>query len=291
MTRSITVPHEDGAFPGVDEVSYHADPTSLSVSGAKMLLPPSCPAKFLWAQHNPQPPKRAYDFGHLAHRIVLGEGPRFAVLDPSIHGLKKDGTVADSPRMTAGWKLAESQARAEGLIPVSSDEWDTAQAMADMVRDHPVAGPLFAEGRPELSLYHRDPETGVRLRGRVDWQRPDGVIVDYKTSTTADPGQLQRLFHNYCYHMQAAWYLDLVAALGICPAPTFRFVVQEKTPPYEVVVVQLDEEAITEGRRANREAIRLYADLTKSGRWPGYADDTVTLSLPLWATPEMEIAP
>lgn len=286
--RSVTVPADDGAYPGVDEASYHSDPTSLSVSGAKLLLPPSCPAKFRWRMDNPQPPKRVFDFGHLAHRLILGEGAKFAVLDPAVHGLKKDGTIADSPRATAGWKAAETEARANGLIPVSVEDWQTAQAMADKVAAHPVAGPLFTEGQAELSLYHRDPETGIRLRGRLDLLRTDGEIVDYKTSTTSDPAQLERLFHKYGYHMQAAWYMDLAVALGLSDRGRFLFVAQEKEPPYLVTVAEYDDEALAEGRRLNREAINLYAELVKSGQWPGYSDDTATIGLPVWAL-EQEI--
>lgn len=282
--RSVTIPAEDGVYPGVDEESYHRDPTSLSVSGAKFLLPPSCPAKFRHLRDNPSPARRVFDFGHLAHRMVLGEGARFAVLDPAVHGLKRDGTVADSPRATAGWKSAETEARQKGLIPVSVDEWRAAEAMANAVNNHPAAGELFADGQPELAVYRRDAATGVRLRGRLDWLRNDGVIVDYKTSVSAEPGEVERLFHRFRYHMQAAWYLDLVAGLGIAEAPRFVFVVQEKTPPFLVTVVEYDQSAIAAGRALNRQAISLYADLAAAQEWPPYASTAVTISLPRWAT-------
>jgi len=284
MTRSLTVPFEDGFYDGVDEESYHSDPTSLSVSGAKLLLPPSCPAKFRHMRDNPQPPRRVFDFGHLAHRMVLGAGNEFTVLDPAVHGLKKDGMVADNPRATSTWKNAENEARRAGRIPVSVEEWRTAEQMADKARQHPQAAELFTNGQPELSLYHHDPETGVRLRGRLDWLRDDGTIVDYKTTASAEPRDIERLFHKYGYYMQNAWYVDLVAALGLASKPRFLFVAQEKTPPFEVTVVEYDQDAITVGRERCREAIRLYADLMAADEWPGYATETVTISLPAWST-------
>lgn len=283
MTRSVTIPAEDGIYDGVDEESYHSDPTSLSVSGAKLLLPPSCPAKFRHMRDNPQPPRRVFDFGHLAHRMVLGAGSEFTVLDPAIHGLKKDGQVADNPRATSTWKSAEAEARREGRIPVSVEEWRTAEQMAEKVRAHPQARELFTDGQAELALYHRDPETGVRLRGRLDWLRNDGVIVDYKTCQSAEPGEIERAFHKFGYHLQNAWYVDLVSALR-ASNPRFYFVAQEKVPPFEVTVVEYDDIAIAEGRRLNREAIRLYAELCERGEWPSYTSETITIGLPAWAT-------
>lgn len=284
MTRSVTIPAEDGAYDGVDEESYHHDPTSLSVSGAKLLLPPSCPSKFRHARDNPQPPRRVFDFGHLAHRMVLGAGNEFTVLDPAIHGLKKDGQIADNPRATSTWKNAEAEARRAGRIPVSVEEWRTAEQMAEKVRAHPQSAELFTDGRPEVALYRRDPETGVRLRGRLDWLRDDGIIVDYKTCQSAEPREIERAFHKYGYHMQSAWYQDMVTALGLAEQPRFLFVAQEKVPPYEVTVVEYDDIAIAEGRRLNREAIRLYAELRERGEWPSYTTETITISLPAWAT-------
>lgn len=276
------IPTEDG-LAEVDEIEYHADRGSLSVSSAKLLLPPSCPKKFRWAQDNPRKPKRVWDFGHVAHHIVLGKGAEFVVLDPAIHGLKKDGTPADSPRATADWKAAEAEARNAGLIPIGVDEYLAAEAMAEEVLRHPEAGPLFAEGIAEQSLYWTDPTTDVRLRGRTDWLTPDGEVDDYKTSTTANPDELERKFWTLGYFMQAAWYRDLVMALGIAENPRFRFVVQEKEPPYVVTLVEYDDEALREGRRVNRQAIETYVRCRDTDTWPGYADSTVQISLPAWA--------
>ena len=55
--------------PGVYDIpaeDYHRDPVpggSLSSTGARKLLPPSCPAKFRYEQDNPPTPTAALDFG------------------------------------------------------------------------------------------------------------------------------------------------------------------------------------------------------------------------------------
>lgn len=273
------IPTEDGLHADVDEAAYHADRGSLSVSGAKLLLPPSCPAKFRWQQDNPPAPKAHFDFGSLAHSLILGKGPEIEVLDPAVHGLKADGTVADVPSMTGVWKKAAAAARTSGKLPVSTDDYAAAMAMRDAVMAHPVAGELFTDGEAEVSAYRHDEETSVRLRGRFDWLRNDGTIVDLKTAKTANPVELVRHFFTYGYHLQNAWYVDLLGN----PDADFTFVVVEKTPPYPVTVIRYDADAITIARQSNRLAIDTYAACVETGVWSGYGDDLVTLSLPGWA--------
>lgn len=282
---------DDGIYPDIPEHIYHAARDSLSQSGAKLLLPPSAPAKFREVMDSPQPPRKVFDFGTLAHGLILGKGVPLMILYPEIHGVKKDGAVADNPTATASWKAAESEARAAGKLPVHSDDYLRADEMSAAIQRHPVAGPLFTDGTAELSMYAADPQTGVRLRGRADWTteingRP--IIVDYKTAATANPAEFERASAKWMYHLQAAWYLDLAAALGI-NNPRFLMVAQEKAPPYLVSVVELDDEAIAEGRRLKRRAIDTYAQCQEAGVWPGYPAEIHPISLPMWAFDEQEM--
>lgn len=272
----------------LSDQEYHSDRASLSSSGARLLLPPGCPAKFKERMDCPPKPSRVFDFGHLAHSLVLGKGAEFTVLDPEIHGLTKDGSVAANPRATATWKAAESEARESGRVPVHVDEYAKATAMAARILTHPMAGPLFQEnGRAEVSIYADDPVTGVRLRARPDWMFDDNrlVLVDYKTTVTARPDDFARKAADYGYHQQGAWYIDVAALAGLGDDAAFVLVAQEKEPPYLVSVLEFDAEAIEEGRRRNRQAIDLYARCVERDEWPSYpgTDDIVSISLPPWA--------
>jgi hypothetical protein len=281
------IPERNGIFAWIDEAEYHADRGSLSVSGAKLLLPPSCPAKFRAQQDSPQKPKRIFEFGHFVHLKVLGVGPKVVEIE------------ADSYRTKAA-REARDKARADGNIPVlvgnpnddAAAELEQAEAMAAAIFAHPVAGPLLTHTKNEFeqSVYAIDPITNVRLRGRFDAMHfgDDGVItiVDVKTSATANPAELIKKFYNLGYFMQAAWYLDLLLTLDLAVDPQFRFVVVEKDPPYLVTPVRYTEAALEEGRRRNRRAIDLYAECHERDSWPGYfgSDGVVTLDLPTWAS-------
>jgi len=266
---------------------YHAR-TELSSTGARKLLPPSCPARFRhWREHG-QAPKDEFDFGSAAHRLVLGAGEEIAEIE------------ADSWRTNAAKDAAE-QARAEGRIPLLSRDVETVHAMADALREHPIASALFApkSGLPEQTLLWRAtglPESGdagpVACRALVDWLRhPTGgrlPLPDYKTCASAAPEDAVKAMARYGYHIQGAFYLAGLRALGLADENArFLLVMQEKTAPYLVTVIEPDDTAMRLGAIRVREAIDIYAQCTATGRWPGYADDVVLGELPPWETREL----
>jgi PDDEXK-like domain of unknown function (DUF3799) len=281
----VTAPAEI-TLPGVYLIEadiYHADPVpqrlggSLSVSGAKKLLPPNCPAVFNYERQHGRPPKAVFDFGHAAHELVLGIGAGIVSVD------------ADSWRTKASQE-AKAAAYAEGKVPLKAADVAVVEAMADAIREHPIASVLLNPdgGEPEQALFRQDEQEGVWLRSMLDWlpHAGDGrmVIPDYKTAISASPSEFAKAAAKYKYHMQDAFYRDMVVGLGLADEVAFVFIVQEKAPPYLVTVVELDSEAVRIGRELNREAIDLYAQCESSGVWPGYSSEVELVSLPAWAT-------
>jgi len=254
------------------EAEYHAHP-ALSSSGARKLLPPSCPAVFDWERRNPPEGKAVFDFGSAAHKLVLGAGPPIRVVDAPDWRTKAARDERDS-------------ARSDGHIPVLVHEHEQVQAMAHALTDHPVAAQLFAAGTPELSLFWRDDRSGVECRARLDWWTTnvlgEPVAVDYKTTVSADPRSVQRSIASYSYHQQDAWYTDGIQSVGLADDPGFLFVFQEKSPPYPVTVVSLDAESRRIGAARNRQARSIFAQCVETGEWPGHADQIVRLELPAW---------
>lgn len=275
-TAETAVITEPGVYD-LDEITYHADPVpggSLSRSGAKKLLPPSCPALFKYERDHGEPPKDAFDIGHAAHKFALGVGPEIVVVD------------APDWR-TAAARQAREEIREAGAVPLLPDDFAMVTEMAEALKRHPVALALFSDGTPEASLFWPDDETDVMRRARLDWlpNHTNGarmVIPDYKTARSADPEQFAKAAVDYGYASQAAWYTDGVAALGLAEDLAFVFVVQMKAPPYVVTVVQLDVNAVRIGRHLNRRAIDLYARCVAEDHWPGFSEDVAHVSLPYW---------
>ncbi|MER7167260.1 PD-(D/E)XK nuclease-like domain-containing protein [Micromonospora sp. NPDC000207] len=263
---TITVP---GVYD-MTEDDYHAHP-ALSSTGARKLLSPSCPALFHHDRENGSEHKREFDLGHAAHMLVLGAGPEIHVVDAGNYQTKAAREDRDA-------------AYTRGEIPLLPAEFDTVQAMAGKLRQHPRAAELFApDGVAEQSLFWVDAETGVQCRARLDYLTTNR-IVDYKTTTSANPGHIAKAVDNFGYHQQDDWYrtgaieLDLVA-----PDAAFTFVFQSKTPPYLVTAVELDDTALKIGYERNRLALQIFRDCTETGVWPAYSDGIEVISLPAYA--------
>ncbi|MCK2219755.1 PD-(D/E)XK nuclease-like domain-containing protein [Actinomadura sp. ATCC 31491] len=269
-----------GVYDHIDEDTYHSDPVpggSLSSSGARLLLQPGGPAKYRWQADNPPGPKKVFELGSAAHKLVLGAGPELVRID------------ADEWR-TNKIKAEVAEVRERGAIPLKPADWDQIHGMANAIRRHPLAGPLFdpANGEPEKTFIWQDPDTGVWRRSRLDWvpYRTAGrfVVADYKTTTDASPHAAAKAIANHGYFMQDPWYRDAVTAAGLDDDPLFAFCFQEKTPPYLINVVALDPSDVETGRERNRRALDLYATCAATGIWPGYGDEIAPIILPRWTT-------
>lgn len=280
MPDAVTT--DAGLAPGIytaDEVpadAYHADP-ALSSTGARRLL--ECPAKFAYEREHGQAPKKVFDIGQAAHLAVLGAGPDLVVVDARDWKTKAAQQQRD-------------QARADGAVPLLIAEYEQVQAMAEAIRQHPFAGPLFAPdgGQAEVTLVWDDPDTGIRCRARVDWlrnARPGWrlVLPDLKTTTDASPDAIAKSIARFNYHQQDDWYRTAVRACGLAPNDVaFVLLFQEKTPPYVITPVQIPDTDLMLAAAKNRHARELYRDCTASGIWPGYADEPIYISLPTWAS-------
>ncbi len=283
--------------PGVYDLPaevYHADPVpggSLSSTGARKLLPPSCPAHFrLWLDEGGET-KPAWEKGKAAHKVVLGAGPGIvAVAD-------RWGKDPNAWR-TDNVKALLAEIRERGDVPLKQADYDDVQAMAAAIREHPVAAALFdpAAGTAEQTLIWRDERTGVMCRAMLDVLRrtPAGrrfLLPDYKTTGAeygASPDKIGRSMADFGYYIQLAWYLMGVRALGRADDTAEALLVgQETRKPYLVTVAQPDPTAMRRGAIRCRQALALSADCVRENRWPGYSEDVVLAELPPWETREL----
>lgn len=274
MTAAVEVEAPAEVQPGlydIDAELYHSDPIpggSLSSTGARKLAN-ECPAAFkYWLDHQ-EPYKKEFDFGTAAHKVVLGEGPELVLVERDIWN-------------TNEVKAQVAAIRAAGNIPLKRRDLDKVHVMAAALREHPEAAELLEPGSgvAEQSLFWND--RGVWRRARIDWLRHDGTIVDYKTARSANPSKLPNHIYDNGYHQQQEFYRDGALELGLTElVSSFKFIFQEKEPPYLVSVIELDSAASSIGRYLNERALNTYALCRESGEWPGYMQ-TPLVSLPSW---------
>lgn len=293
--------------PGVydlDAAAYHADPVkggSLSSTGARKLLPPSCPAHYRHWRENGEGTKKAWDIGHAAHALTLGTGPELVLVDRDRWDTK---AVKE--------ELAEIRDR--GAVPLKLAEYEQVHAMAAALRAHRWAGKLFEPGTgdAERALVWQETATveveqpdgthevrrvTVMCRALIDWLRHPlpgyrYLLPDYKTTGAkhgAAPSKIGRTISDFGYYIQLGFYLRGVRALDLGGDDAKGLlVIQETAAPYLVTVAEPDHVAMRLAELRIREAIDTYARCITTGVWSGYADDVVLAELPPWETRDLE---
>lgn len=292
--QQLTAAHLGSTIVGLDELVYHRGlvdgEESLSHSGMKTLLSRT-PAHFRHEVDHPEDrdAKPEFDLGSAFHAKVLGVGKVVVIRKSAGKYDRSDYGQGDPVKIWAAGDIAAKRALAysRGDVPLKSSQAELVEAMAAELRRNKMAAELLEQGsgRPELSAFVRDPETGVILRGRVDWWRHDGQLVDVKTAGRvggAAPSGFGRHGLEYGYHLQAAVYEHIAQLCGF-EFRGFHFIVQETTAPFAVSVVHFGPESIELGRLHMRRAIALFAECQTAGVWPGYPAESIEVDVPRWA--------
>ena len=249
----------------LDELAYHAHP-ALSQSGAKLLL--DCPARFRWEMDN-RTERDAFDIGHAVHAKVLGEGAPIAVI-PATGRTKAEQTAH---------REAKEAARAEGKTPVTAEQAADVDRLAESVLAHDEARALLeVDGRSEVSMFWDEETTlgwdnaTVSCRGRIDRLTEHNgapLAVDLKTTgKSSAPIPWRSAVLDYGYDVQAAAYGRGYHAITGDPLPMAHIVV-EKTRPHVVAVYgPMPPEYVERGERRWLDAVRVYAECTRTNTWP-----------------------
>lgn len=263
----------NGLVYGLDEAVYFRQP-GLSSTGAKKIL--QSPAHLKHYLSQPEAPKDAFDVGSAVHSKVLGVGAQIAVYPDGTgpERFEHDGTELDNVLASNGAistkaaKAFEADARDRGLIPVKRVTARVVDIMAESVLSNPTVKALLASGDPEVSMFTTDPDTGVALRGRLDWLGPR--IVDLKT-TAGDASESEFAIHafRFGYDIQQAMYEHTYNLITGDNLP-YLFAVVEAHAPYLTAVHVLGADELLMARRRAREARERYARAIETGEWPGY---------------------
>ena len=242
----MSEPFEPGIYFGLAEDAYHADP-ALSSSGIRNLL--ISPLDY-WVNSPLNPgyvdeKTDAMMAGTAFHRRLL-EPARFAELYASVPvredypdaidgheglkaecerlGLKKSGKIADlclrildadpSARL---WPVIYDRLMGdrEGKIVLKPAVLADIERAAAIILAHNAAAKAMTGGFAEVSIFWIDPETGIRMKARLDYLKTK-AIVDLKTfnNSLGKPiaAAVASAVANGGYHVQAAVYDAAVEA-------------------------------------------------------------------------------
>ena len=180
---------------------------------------------------------------------------------------------------------------------LSSEDFGMVCNMADALRTHDVAGRWFDPGRKnyrkanEVSLYVQEFE-GSAVKGRLDRleKTSDGrfLILDLKTTDDASPEVFQKKAFNLGYHIQAAFYSDLVARVfDVDPEQVdFIFCAIERRAPQGIKLYNASTQMLDYGRKQYRRALSDLSYCKSQQVFAGYSSEIQTLTLPGWVKPD-----
>lgn len=280
---------------GLYEISseeYHGDccvGPSLSASGC-VTIEDECPRVFWDGSYlNPdreEEDKKAFSLGTCAHLIFL---------EPHLIDSKVSVIDADDYRTKAAKEMRDDATKA-GLVPVLKSQFQDIKAMRNELMKHHVAGLAFKNGKPEQTYIWQDEETGVWCKARPDWV-PNSAkyLIDYKTSTTANPDVFMRNAPKLGYYQKAAWQIEGIERVTGARPDQFWFVLQSVSRPYLPTVfrLQADDPMIPLYHAKNAEARRKFAKAVKDGYWPGYSpkgsslETAFDIKLPAWTEKQL----
>jgi len=261
-----------GFYPGIPGPVYHAN-EAVSASRLKLLRESGRHCKAAM-DGKLKPTSDALIFGHRFHAVTLEPDLFQKTYIPVPEGMKlnlKEGK---------DWKAAQTKE----AIPWS--DWKDMLGMAEALNEHPIAGPyLRAKGRNELSAWSKHERTGLDLRCRFDRLLDCHLAIDLKSTVCARPWKWIRDAAKLGYHIQSAFYQDMLARLGE-KCEGFIFLAVEKTIPYNVLCCELDAASINKGRSEYERLLDLYKQYKDANYWPGYSDECEILTLPDWSLRE-----
>lgn len=196
------------------------------------------------------------------------------------------------------FQLEREEALKSGVDLLTPDMQASLRPMADSIMAHPLAGEIVrSPGIAQTSVFAIDPETGVMMKGRVDYYciyQGESVHVDLKTARDAEPRKFQRDATDLGYPLQDLHYKEICKALdeqeGRPPrARRFLFIVVEKTPDaglpeYRTEVFEYHTEEIERLIPFRRKLLERWKECEESGVWPGREARIHNLYVPDWLT-------
>lgn len=256
----------------VSAPAYHAL-TRISASGLRTILTQSL-RHFQYQQEHKEDPTAAMEFGTAYHAMLL-EPEKFtdsyAVFNTEA---RADKSMTMAAKANIAWKEKfYAEAANDGKTVIKKTDFDIITDMSMVLMSNPDIAALLTGGKREMTfVFEID---GIPGKARVDYVlRRNGrvVIVDLKTTTDASPRAFGSSSYKMRYHVQAAWYSDILAA-HLCIDPdevSFIFIAQEKDAPYVAQAYECPLHVIRQGRDEYLAALAAFLYAGENDDWRGY---------------------
>ena len=269
---------QPGIYKNIPNEIYHGDTKlfigayngfSISSTGLRKFI--DRPSAY-WAEsvfnprRFPSEEKDYFSFGRAAHTLLLGEdgfAEEYALRPTEIGGKAWQSNRTECKEWMA-------QTKAAGKSVVTEKDIELIKWMADSMSKHPMVQAGIISGKIERSLFTK--RNGIWLKNRPDALPTDsGDILDLKTAADVSNDGISKAIYSAGYHIQAAVarmvYEDI---FGAGTFSSFTFVFVEKSPPFDVRVVQLKDADIERGMKQVGLALKNLERCLQTNIWPGY---------------------
>jgi exodeoxyribonuclease VIII len=251
-----------------------------------------CPARFKYEyiDGGQEEEKDFLNVGNAVHTLALEPDlfhSRFYLLP---EGVRRD------KRMDAYKKHIEES---KGRKIITANDYVDILGMAKALSSNKKAMYLLkAQGKIEASIFWKDEEHGFDLRCRPDFMRDDGLIVDLKTASSAEPNDFARSAFDCHYDMSVAMTCEGVEKLIGKKPDNYVFLAIEKKPPYIIEAYDSfrpwDKEDLAKttyldaGSFRYRKSLDKLSDCFKTGIWGSYSDIINPMAVPRYAMKKLE---
>ena len=219
------------------------------------------------------------NLGSAVHKLVLEKNDFFNefAIEPNLDKRTKDGKA----------EFNEFLAKNSDKIILKSDDYDKALQIAEAVNHAKATANFLKDGKAEQSYFSEI--QGVKVKCRPDFYNENlGLIIDLKTTSDASPNGFMKSIANFNYHIQTAFYTDILQSLGK-KVNKFLFIAVETKEPFLIGFYELDLAAIEKGREKYTELLSLWKWCVENNNYFQYGDFkdgryqvVKTLNLPTW---------
>lgn len=159
---------------------------------------------------------------------------------------------------------------------------------------------LIANGRTEVSMYGRDPETGIKVKIRPDCmlleeQVGANIVLSVKTTSAGSIDAFMRDAAKYRYELAEGMYLRVASEITGRKFTGTLMLVAQTVIPFQCALLWLDAEDLEIGKYKYQQAIDIVKQCKDSDSWPGfeaYAEDgacgIIQPRFPAWIKSELK---
>lgn len=264
---------------------YHADRTAVGSTDLRLVLdsPRAFHRRFL--RYGTPKESNALRIGKIIHLAVL-EGPRFKeryVVMPQFVGRTLKGELSSNCKEARIKRQEWLNAQPADTLIVTAEERDMFVGQIESILNHPQGKDLIKDSHIEIAGYHRDPETGIRIKVKLDILGRDFVkVVDLKSAAHSGFFEFGSAAFRHRYDIQVFTYAEAVRSITGRFPEVIALLVVEKEEPYESAIYYYDREDLVQAEVDYHTALRRLRECIDKDAWPQRQSVIERIHTPMW---------